>query len=298
MKNLYLPLLLVSALSAPGAVLTDVAFSIQGSDLTWFDAGDPTVQGSVSLTGLPGGFTANSLALDTANNRLLFTSGGAFQNQPIFSVDLSAMILEPGTAVAGIATSVGNFSFSSPQMLLGGGFYNGSYYALRNESDTLIRIDFDALGQALPQVTINLPGDREMNLGDIAFDQSGNLLISGYNAAGTTAADDRFWRYETNDGGLTFSELTAPINPPGDRFNGIGYLVDGQTLFGYNAITGNYGEIDPDTGNFTFIYSGGPFDNPGDLSSAGPVLVIPEPSTSLLIFGGLGLALTARRRHS
>lgn len=299
MKIHYLPLLVLSSLAAPAAVLTDVAFSIQeNGDLTWFDASNPAVQGSIDLSGLPNGFIANALAFDVVGNRLLFTSGGAFQNQAIYSVDLSSMILEPGAAVAGTATSVGNFSFANPQMLLGGSFYNGSYYVLRNDSDTLIRIDFDGSGQALPQTTIDLPGNRQMNLGDIAFDGDGNLLISGYNGSGTGANDDRFWRYTTADNGQTFTQLGTPVNPTGDRYNGIGYLTDGETLFGYNTQTENYGEIDPVTGDFTLIYSGAPFDSPGDLSSAGPVLVVPEPSSSLLALGGVALSLAIRRRHS
>lgn len=298
MKILSLPILLLSALSAPAAVLTEVAFSIQGSALTWFAVNDPANQGTIALSGLPGGFDANSLALDTSRNRLLFVNGNPLQNQTIYSVDLSSMVLNPGAAVAGTATSVGNFSFGSPQQLLGGSFYNGFYYALRNDSDTLIRIGFDAAGAAISQTAIDLPGTRTMNLGDLAFDASGNLIISGFNAAGTTAGDDRFWRYSTADGGLSFTELTAPISPAGDRFNGIGYDAAGTTLFGYRTSAQTYGVINPDTGTSTVTFTGSPFNNPGDLSSAGLVLVVPEPSSALLLLGGLGAALGLRRRRA
>lgn len=297
MKPYCLFLFLTSTLAAPAAVLTEVAFSIQGSDLTWFEIGNPANQGSIVLSGLPSGFAANALALDTTLNRLLFTNENLLQNQNIFAVDLSSIVLDPETPVAAAAMAVGSFSFGSPQQLLGGSFYNGSYYVLRNDSDTLIRIDFDASGQALPQVAFNLLGNRTMNLGDLAFDQDGNLLISGYNANGTSNADDRLWRYATSDGGLTFTELTPPVSPTGDRFNGIGYDASGVTLYGYRTGAGTYGEIDPDTGDSTVIHTGSPFDNPGDLSSAGYFLVVPEPSGALLALAGSALFLGIRRRR-
>lgn len=289
---------LISSSHAQGQ--KEVAFSIQGDQLTWFEVDNPAVQGILAVTGLPTGFDGNALAYDNTANRLLFLSGPAATQHGLFSVSLEDVILKADEAVsAGAAVNVGILSFAGSRELFGGGFYDGSYYTLINGSDTLVKVDFDSPGGSISSSTqINLPGNPDMYLGDVAFDTMGNLWISGNTDPSVTATNDRLWRYSTTDGETFVNE--GPLSPAGVRYNGIFFGLEDEDLHGYRKAGGNpaqYGSIDQDTGEFSQVYVGEPFESGGDLSNGILIEVVPEPSGAILTVLGGGLGLMRRRRR-
>ncbi len=276
----------------------EVAFSLQGSSVTWFAVDDPGTQGSLSFTGLPGNFDGNGLAYDPGGHRLLFVNGPSSATHALWSLDLTGVTLASGSSVdVGAATSLGNLTFGGgPVELYGGAFYNGSYYTLINGGDTLRKVDFTGIGGDINDwMNINLPGNNTMFLGDLAFDSNGDLWISGNNDEGTpTPSMSRLWHYSTTDG-VTFTN-EGSINHPGLRFNGILFDTD-DNLYGYRVGTSAYGTIEEGTGTFAEIYSGAPFNAGGDLTNGFLMtVVVPEPSGALLIGLTWMLGLLRRRR--
>ncbi len=298
MKTSITAVLLSLLVPCAHGALTEVAFSLQGDQLTWFAVGDPAYQGSLSVTGLPGGFEGNSLAYDPGAHRLLFVNGPSSATHALWSVNLDGLSLVPGESVsAGAAINLGNLVFGGgPVELYGGSFHNGSYYTLINGGDTLRKVDFTGVGGDVDDwVNINLPGNNTMFLGDIAFDSAGDLWISGNNESGTpTASMDRLWRFSTGDG-LTFTN-EGSINPPGFRYNGILFDME-DNLYGYKVQPSvAYGAIATGTGDFTSIYNGPPFHLGGDLTNSFMMPVVPEPSGALLV-GLTGMTVLLRRRR-
>ncbi|TLD71209.1 PEP-CTERM sorting domain-containing protein [Phragmitibacter flavus] len=277
----------------------EVAFSIQDDLLTWFSVDDPSIQNTISVTGLPPWLEGNALAYDTDNERLLFVHGNTLTNRAIYAVDLSGVTLSAsGTVSAGAAVNLGTMSFEGPREVYGGSFYNGSYYVLIDGTDSLRKVSFDAAGTITSQININLPGSRDMFLGDIAFAANGDLWIAGFNQYDGSPADDRLWRFSTADGGNTF-DYQQTIEPAGDRYNGIFFDVTGTDLYGYryNTVINGYGGIDTTTGAPTLIYSGYPFIQGGDLSNGFFIGVeVPEPTSALMVMTGLGCLFGRRRR--
>ncbi|TLD69342.1 PEP-CTERM sorting domain-containing protein [Phragmitibacter flavus] len=277
----------------------EVAFSIQDDLLTWFSVDDPNIQNTITVIGLPSTLEGNALAYDSDNQRLLFVHGNTLVNRTIYSVDLSGITLSAtGTVNAGWATNLGTMSFDGPREVYGGSFYNGSYYVLIDGTDSLRRVSFDAAGVINNQTNINLPGVRDMFLGDIAFAANGDLWIAGFNQYGGTPDHDRLWRYSTTDGGDSF-EYQQTIEPAGDRYNGIFFDVTGVDLYGYryNTTQGHYSSINTTTGVPEFIYSGSPFTQGGDLTNGFFIgVVVPEPTSALMLVTGLGCLFGRRRR--
>lgn len=280
---------------ANGATLMEVAFSVQNNDLVWFSVEDPSVQGKLDFSGMPAGAESNALAYDAANNRLLFVNGMSLRNHGVYAVELDGLQFVPGTTLAVTANVVGNIPFTNPQQLLGGGFFGSSYYSLIDGGDSLLKVDFDVTGAVLNTSAINLPGTRQMLLGDLAFDAAGGLWISGFNENGSSAGDDRLWHYSTTDG-VNFT-YESTVDPAGTRFNGIFIGADGSTLYGYRSASNTFGAIDTTTGAATTIYTGSPFQLAGDLSNGFMLEIVPEPSACFLAAGGMGVALLRRRRQ-
>lgn len=287
--------LLVSTSQAQ--VQKEVAFSIQGDQLSWFEIDNPAVQGMLAVSGLPTGFDGNALAYDADANRLLFLSGPAATQHGLFSVSLEDVILKADESVsAGAALNVGILSFAGTRELFGGGFYDGSYYTLVNGSDTLVKVDFGPGGSVASTTNINLPGTADMFLGDLAFDSAGNLFISGTNTENGNSTEDRLWRYSTADGETFVNE--GALSPAGARYNGIFFGLE-EDLYGYRKAGGTpaqYGSIDQDDGSITELYVGEPFESGGDLSNGILIEVVPEPSGALLALVGGGIGLMRRRR--
>lgn len=278
----------------------EVAFSLQGGQLTWFEVADPSVQGILSATGLPAGFNGNALAYDPGANRLLFVSGPSATQHALYSLSLENVVLKANEAVsAGVVSSVGSIGFGVPQALFGGGFYNGSYYSLIDESDILVKVDFNGQGNISNTTQINLPGNENMQLGDLAFDSQGNLFIAGGINNNVNATTDRLWHYSTADGVNFVYE--GSVNPPGVRYNGIFFGLEDDDLYGYRLAgsnPGEFGSIDRETGEISEFYIGDPFHVGGDLSNGILLQVIPEPSGALLSLVGGTLGLMRRRRNA
>jgi len=80
------------------------------------------------------------------------------------------------------------------------------------------------------------------------------------------------------------------------NFASIGTLFYGYAVFGQDVTATNGAQL-VDWNNNTFFPQNSPFTNDMDLVATGAVLLIPEPSTALLVLaGGLGLSLARRRR--
>lgn len=277
--------------------LKEVAFVLQNDQFSWFEVGDPNIKGTLSVSGLPSGFDGNSLAYDPGANRLLFVSGPADDRHSLYSVSLDDVILKANESVsAGAAISLGNLVFNDDRALFGGGFYNGSYYTLINETDILVKVDFMAPGGSIGSVTnINLPGNFAMHLGDLAFDDSGNLWISGTTSQQITETNGRLWHYSTTNG-VNFSQVEN-FSPGEARNNGIFFGLEDGELYGYRLTSQEYGTIDQETGvSDDPLYVGDPFGTGGDLTNGIPINVIPEPSGVLLAAIGGGIGLMCRRR--
>ena len=296
--NSFAALLLgLFSLSARSATITEVAFSIQGNQLTWFSVDDPAVQGAISVSGLPSNLAGNALAYDPGAQRLLFVDGDTALNHTLYSVSLGGLTLEHGVSVsAPAAVSAGTITFGVGRELYGGGFYNGSYYTLIDGTDSLVKVDFASVGGNISSTsTINLVGTNTMFLGDLAFDSSGALWISGFNQSGTAGVnDDRLWHFSTTDG-ATFTSAGV-LNPAGTRYNGIFFDATGSDLHGYRLASSTYGIINQTDGSSSLIYTGAPFNSGGDLSDGFLFPVVPEPSCLVLVAVGLGIATSRRRR--
>ena len=255
---------------AHGTVM-EVGVAIQDATLTWFDISNPSIQGTISATGIPSTLTGNALAYDPLQNSLLFTDSQPATSHTLYSVSLTGLNLVPGGNVsAGAATNLGSINFVNPQGLFGAAFYNGSYYTIKQDTNGLVKVDFNGSGNISTQTGITLPSagvnNNKMNLGDLAFDTSGNLWISGDNVHATPShAANRLWEFSTANG-TTFA-FDKSLNPAGLRWNGLGFDLAGD-LFGYRLGSGEFGTIDESNGNFTTIYTGSPFLGGGDLTSS------------------------------
>lgn len=67
-ENKYYASFVVLALSILPCAMAqqmEVAFSLQGRNITWFSVDDPSTQGSLSFTGLSGSFEGNALVYDS-----------------------------------------------------------------------------------------------------------------------------------------------------------------------------------------------------------------------------------------
>src|SRR5689334_2752742 len=162
-KNVPLCLVLlslfVSALSAR-ADMQEIAFSIQGNQLYWFEVANPSLGGNINVTGLPANLNGNGLAYDPTLNRLLFVNSDAAQNHTLYSLSLTGFTFQPGMTINGgpIGTA-GTIAFQTTQPeLYGADFYGGSYYTLRNGTDSLVKVNFTGAGTISGFTEPNLPG--------------------------------------------------------------------------------------------------------------------------------------------
>ena len=270
----------------------EIAFAIQGNQLTWFEVANPAFQGNIDVTGLPANLNGNSLAYDPGFNRLLFVDSSAAQNRTLYSVSLNGFTYQPGVDInAGAVGSAGTIHFqtTSPE-LFGADFYNGSYYTLRNGTDSLVKIDFNGSGAITNLSEPNLPGTPTPFLGDVAFKMTSgttDFFISGDNQGGTpTTSTARLWHYTTSDGVNFTSVAGSPIATGVLRNNGLFFSLNG-TLYGYQLSTDEYGTVNQTTGAFTPIYTGAPFTGGGDLAPGFIATVVPEPSALVLLTLGL-----------
>jgi hypothetical protein len=273
------------------ADMQEIAFAIQGNQLTWFEVANPSLQGDISVTGLPANLNGNGLAYDPVFNRLLFVNSDAAQNHTLYSLSLTGFTYQPGVTINGGAIGTAGtiaFQTTTPE-LFGADFRNGSYYTLRNGTDSLVKVNFSGSGAISSFTEPNLPGTPTPFLGDIAFNLSTNdFFMSGDNQSGTpTAGTSRLWHYTTPDGVNFTSVAGSPISPNTLRMNGMFFSLNG-TLYGYQLGNDSYGTINQTTGAFTPLYTGTPFTGGGDLGPGFVTNVVPEPSTLALIgFGSL-----------
>ena len=305
------------------ADMQEIAFSIQNNQLTWFEVADPSQQGNIDVTGLPGNantFDGNALAWDPGLQRLLFVNSADTGNRTLYSVNLAGATYQPGVDInAGAATALSlTFQSNNNQPgFFGADFYNGSYYALEQGTNTLVQVNFNGNGtiNGSPGANIitlpkNNPGDNNFPnefLGDIAFKltQTGaDLFISGQNANEDPASnpqDARIWHYSTTNGTTFTSAAGNPIVPNQVRYNGIFFSQNG-TLYGYRLVNDDFGIINQTTGTFTETstgVNGVPFTGGGDLAPGPLANVVPEPSTfGLLGFGALLLTGIIRRSRA
>ncbi len=233
----------------------------------------------------------NHLATDVGRNRLVFT-GNVFMSDflNLFSYNLGTGTLTnitPSGPFGGIlGSSVGASSG-------GGSFYNGSYYLWDDTVDFdsemgLVKIDFNLAGNvsSITKPFGNYTGSAIGSLGDIAIDSTGIMYL--YNSAGQLFSKDL-----NNAQSPIVSLNVQTVTGNGQLF------IDANGRLLTSLPGGNWGVIDPATGNQTPIAGPSIGSNLfSDLSEGGFVgVVVPEPSSTLLVGLGALACLTRRSRR-
>jgi MYXO-CTERM domain-containing protein len=295
--------LFIGSGSAMSQNMAEVAFSIQNDLLTWFQISNPSIQGTISVTGLEPNGGGNALAYDIDNNRLLFSHHGS-----LWGVDLEELTLVAGQSVAAGEAQLLSNGVSSAA----GSYFQGHYYyQAANGDNSVVRMGFNGDGSVADSVSVVLPGDYGLNMTDVAFFENGDLWVSGWRwQAEVNGPYDSFLLHytPTDEFGLEF-QLQGAYQPvdalgnPGAYFNGIFTNEDGNVLYGYRSGDGHLGIVVTDDGEnsaaLSVLYTGAPFNALGDMTSGfGIAVMVPEPSGALMGMVGLALLFGGRRRFS
>jgi len=237
-------------------------------------------------TGLNGNWDSNSLALDTNQNRLIFRSpenGGS-----LYAFDLT----NPTDGGASVITGTEDL----PAPSASAAFYGGSYWYVENNSNNLVRVDFNANGtyKGVDEMVLN-PDDLDASygFGDIVITSTGLL----YGSTGT-----KFFSVQL---GSDSNEPESPfriVNSNGGNLQ-LTLGLNGE-LYGYQHDNSNPNSTDKgwfsinttdEFGKRTFL--GYTTDSSSFRDLADTTVATPEPSTlAICALGGLAMAWRLRRR--
>ncbi len=271
-------------------VLTSVGYAQQayygivGTSQIW--GIDVNTGVNTQLTNAPfigSGAHANALAFDQGFDRLIyqqdFGQPGLQTSQPLyyynFATGTNQLLSPAGTAARQASNAT---------------FFQNRYWWIESNTDNLwsSAINYTNNTYSNPVFQGNVVGDASpMDFGDIVFDGSGNLLISGGESiAGSGPNGPKLRLFNPNT--LNFSVNSNTY---------LGQIAKYTNQFGtdtyYTNNTGNFlRKFNPSNGNLVPGYSFAMVAEPSDLA----IRNIPEPSTTGLLALAGSLCLIRRRR--
>lgn len=270
----------------------DVVFKVgANSGIEWFEIDNPAVAGTIQVANAPYASNSelNGAVVDAARNRLIFVTQ---TSSAAYSIDLTGLqLLQNGATVVNV-TPLG----IAPGLTTDAGYNkgNGQVYYRPEDTDELRYLNFDSVGTitgytsvGTMQGTTQAPLTPFMQGGDLDFDASGSLWLTGDNSTG----GPRVWNFDPTTLQL-ISVVTAPY-----EYRGMIFDAAGQTMYGYTDSTSQYGIINPTTGQFQTVLDTdvNSFGDGGDLAEA-TATIVPEPfflPPILLV----GLIAVRRRRR-
>lgn len=240
-------------------------FSIDTNNLSSFTT--IATFNAATFTPYGGGSTfLNALALDEASNSLYFRNDSGNSGSSLFKYNLTTNTL----------SKVTNLGFSS----FNASFYNGYYWAVQENSNTLVRVDV-ATG-ATTTATMGTSGSY--SFGDIAINQSTGTVYG--------SATNTFFKGDIVNPTGTPSVTNFTAFTPRQRMQ-ISFDASESFLYGQDYDTKTWYKISTTDGSTTSTVGTGQF---GVTDLAGPRNRVPEPATLALLGIGLGIGAGIRRR--
>jgi hypothetical protein len=272
-------------------VMQEVVFRVgDNASIDWFVINNPTIHGTLNVANAPYPSTdgLNAAAVDVNRNRLVF-------NDPAngYAISLAGLQLIAGGGTPVTVSSLGTY----PDLSYSAGYRktDGQLYYIPDQTIQLKQLNFNPTTGTITGATVfgNFTGGpTAIHGGDLDFAANGSIWVTGDNQNG----QPRLWNFD----GTTLNALSVIVTP--NFYNGITFNAAGDTLFGYQATTGQYGVIDTTTGVFQTVLDTDTtfFGVNGDLATGTAIVVsgIPEPSTlGLGTAAAIGGAVLACRRR-
>jgi hypothetical protein len=281
---------------SPPTFTHDVAFKVgTNASINWFEIDNPSVGGVITVANQPYPSTheLNAAVVDISRNRLIYIDDTNGNSGPAYAINLTGLTLTPNATTSVTVASLGNWPEGNDNA--GYSKADGRIYYHVYDSIEVRYLNFDSSGNISGSTTVgNLNGSSfttpSITTGDLDFDSSGTLWISGVNSS----SDPRLWSFNP-------TTLTVMANKiPTKVYSGITFDATGTTLYGYRGDTGQYGIVDEDTGNLKTVLTidTNLFGDAGDLAEAIGTIAVPEPSTSVLMLTALLTILVLRRECS
>jgi hypothetical protein len=282
------------------AATQEVVFrAAENSTIDWFEINNPAIHGTLKVTNAPYDNTTplNAAVVDVGRNRLVYDS--ATDNPQGYAISLAGLQLVPNSATPVTITSLGAWPDAGDNA--GYRKADGQVYYHPSDSDQLRQLEFGPTGMITGFTAIgNFNGGdapESVSGGDLDFSANGSLWLSGHNDNDVS----KLWDFD-------FASLDAisTITLP-HIYNGMTFNSAGDTLYGYDATSGQYGTVNTTTGAFSQVLDTDLafFGSYGDLATGTTnIAIVPEPaSLGLLGLGGIALSafrsltfISARRR--
>jgi len=279
--------------AAPLTTTADVAFKVgDNASIDWFEIANPSVGGTITIASQPysGSDNLNSAVVDASRNRLIYIDDSNLSS-PAYAISLTNLQLVPNKATPAQASSIGDWPGGNDNA--GYSKANGQVYYHVYGSDQVRTLNFEPDGMINGFTIVGtLNGSSfttpSVTAGDIDFDSSGTLWISGVNSGG----GNRLWSF--NPTTLTVMRNVDPVH----ACSGIAFDAAGTTLYGFDGLTGKYGIVDETTGNFKTVLETSTtlFGGSGDLAEGMETIVVPEPSSLGIILTTIAALHVCRRK--
>jgi hypothetical protein len=276
MKRLALIALIILAAAAHFAsadtITHEVAFKVgSNGGIDWFEIDNPSVNGTLQVNSPPYASNSqlNAAVVDVARNRLVFA---VQSTNAAYSIALAGLQLLQNGATAVSASSLG----TAAGLTTAAGYNktNGLIYYRPETSDEIRTLNFDSNGFITGYTSVGtMQGSgltTYMTGGDLDFDSSGSLWLTGSNSTGGA----RVWNFDPSTLQL-ISVVTAP-----HEYQGMTFDAAGQNMYAYDDASFQYGTINTATGGFQTILATNvnQFGDGGDLADATETIVtVPEP---------------------
>lgn len=285
-------LILIHSNRADSAIIThDVAFKVgTNGSIIWFEIDDPSISGTLQVTNAPYPDTdaLNAATVDISRDRLIYDDDTNLNDVQSYAINLAGLqLLQNGTTPV-TTVSLGVWPGGGPSAAYSQA--GGQVYYLAIGTENVRYLDFNSSGQITGYTSVgSLSGNgltTSIDRGDIDFDASGNLWVTGYNSSGTA----RLWEF--NSSTLELSNVVST----GNTYNGMVFDSSGQTMYAYDDATAQYGVVNTSTGGYQTVLATDStrFADLGDLAQTmATILTVPEP-TCLPITAIAGLIVFSR----
>jgi hypothetical protein len=260
-------------LASADTITHEVAFKVGANGgIDWFEIDNPAVAGTLQVNNAPypSNSQLNAAAVDVARDRLVFT---VQSTSAAYSIDLTGLQLVQNSATVVNVSSLG----TAAGLTTAAGYNkaNGLIYYRPEDSDEIRYLDFDSNGLIIGYTSVGtLQGSGltpYMTGGDLDFDASGSLWLTGGNSSG----GHRLWNFNPTTLQL-ISVLTAPV-----EYEGMTFDATGQTMYAYDYGNSQYGIINTATAGFQTILATNvnQFGDGGDLAdwATATIVTVPEP---------------------